>query len=466
MTAAEVPSSATSFLPPDSWLVGGAVRDRIIGRPITDLDVVVTGDPETAATAFANNFGKCAVFGLNDNFGAWRAVHHDQRWQVDFNPLNGGSIEEDLQRRDFTVNAIAEEVSTGHRLDPTGGQADLAAATLRTVSEKSFSEDPLRVLRMTRLARSLGFVPTEQTLELARHASPGLEQVAGERVFMEFTRILGGAKASDGIRSLEESGALAAVLPELLRLKGVDQSDFHHLDCWEHTLLVLDEVEALQNDPSPLGPAGRETVEILDGELSDGESRWLGLRLAALLHDIAKPDTRVEFENGRIGFPGHDNLGAEVSDVVLLERFKASSRLASFVRAEIVDHLTAGFLTHEEPVGLRAIHSYLERIGQAAVDATVISVADRLATRGRNSEAAIERHLALTDRLLAAAVERERDGKPSPLVRGDVLATALGIEQGPKLGEVLAELAAAQYAREITTEAEAIEHARLLIDAE
>ena len=337
---------------------------------------------------------------------------------------------------------------------------------LKAVGPDSFSSDPLRVLRMTRIGRDLGFTPDANTLELARTAAPELASVAGERVFAEFSRVLAGPNASEGIRDLEQSGALAAIFPELLRLQGVEQSDFHHLDCFEHTLLVLDEVERLESDPSDLGPAGHEAVDILNGELADGQSRWLALRLAALLHDIAKPDTRVEFENGRIGFPGHDDLGAEVSDAFLLGRLKSSARLAAFVRAEIVDHLTAGFLTHEEPLGLRDVHRYLLKTGQAAVDTTVISVADRLATRGRNSEAAIARHLALTDRLLAAAVEREREGDADPLVRGDVLATSLGIPQGPQLGDLLAEIAAAQYAREISTEEEAVEYARSLLGAE
>jgi tRNA nucleotidyltransferase/poly(A) polymerase len=461
-----VPQDAVKALPPDGWIVGGAVRDSILGRPVTDIDLVVPGDPEVAARAFAESVRKVAVFGLNDDFGAWRVIHHDDRWQVDFNPLNGGSIEADLAQRDFTANAIAEEIGTGARLDPTGGEADIERRLLAAVSPDSFKSDPLRVLRMTRIGRELGFTADADTLELARSAAPGLADVAGERNFMEFARVLAGPNASEGIRDLDRSGALAAIFPELLRLKGIEQSDFHHLDCWGHTLLVLDEVERLEADPADLGPAGHEAAEILNAELADGQSRWLGLRLAALLHDIAKPDTRVEFGNGRIGFPGHDDLGAEVSDAFLLGRLKSSARLAAFVRAEIVDHLTAGFLTHEEPVGLRDVHRYLLKTGQAAVDTTVISVADRLATRGRNSEVAIEKHLSLTSRLLAAAVEREREGDADPLVRGDALATSLGIAQGPQLGDLLAELAAAQYAREISTEEEAIEHARSLLAAE
>ncbi len=466
MSQTAVPEGAVRLLPDGAWIVGGAVRDEILGRPVTDLDVVVNGNPETAARAFADAFGTCGVFGLNDEFGAWRVVHHDDRWQVDFNPLNGESIAEDLAKRDFTVNAIAVEVGSGKRLDPNQGEADLTSKKLRAVGETAFIDDPLRVLRMTRLSRELGFEPDDATVALARVAAPELASVAGERVFMEFSRILAGSRASDGIRQLDDSGALGAFFPELLRLKGVEQSDFHHLDCWGHTLCVLDQVEELESDAAPLGPAGNEARELLNGELADGVSRWFGLRLAALLHDIAKPDTRVEFDNGRVGFPGHDDLGAEISDGFLLGRLKTSARLAAFVRAEIVDHLAAGFMTHEEPVGLRSVHGYLKKTGQAAVDTTVISVADRLATRGRNSDEAIKRHLSLTDRLLAAAVEREREGDPTPLVRGDVLAAELGIEPGPKLGQLLSELEAATYAREITTEAEAVEHARSYLAAQ
>ena len=150
-----------------AWLVGGAVRDRLLGRQTFDLDVVVDGPPEEAAKALGRA-GRAAAFPLSDAFGVWRVVARDHRWQVDLLPVNGDSIEADLAARDFTVNAIAEPLAGGEAIDPFGGRADLAAGRLRMVSAQAFAADPLRVLRAARLACELHLEPDPETRAAAR----------------------------------------------------------------------------------------------------------------------------------------------------------------------------------------------------------------------------------------------------------------------------------------------------------
>lgn len=459
---AAVPEAILEGLPADGWIVGGAIRDGLLGRQFGDVDVIVPGSPERAARAFAERVGGCAVFGLNDQFGAWRVIHHSERWQADFTPLVGESLEQDLAARDFTVNAIARPVAGGDPVDPCGGIADLQARTLRAVGPSSFSSDPLRVMRMTRLEMELGFRADPGTATLAAESAARLAEIAGERAFTEFSRILSGDDPVEGIRRLDASGALAAIIPELPRLKGVEQSDYHHLDCWEHTLLVVEEVVRLESNPARLGPAGPAACRLLTEELADGLERRHALRIAALLHDVAKPETRTVHENGRVGFPDHDRAGERISGEILA-RFKTSAKLAGAVRAEVLDHLTAGFMTHRDDFSARDEWEYLERTAPVSVDVTVLSVADRLATLGRKSEEAVSRHLALTDRLLAAAVRLEQDGLPAPLIRGDALAVELGIDQGPILGELLGEIAAARYAGEVEDAKGAVELAAAVL---
>lgn len=138
------------------WLVGGAVRDRLLDRPTKDLDLAVRGDVEAAARALARS-ARAAVFPLSEEFGAWRVVGRDGGWQADLSPLGGETIEDDLALRDFTVNAIAEPLDGGEPVDPTGGISDLSARRLRMVSEQAFARDPLRVMRLPRFASSWGW---------------------------------------------------------------------------------------------------------------------------------------------------------------------------------------------------------------------------------------------------------------------------------------------------------------------
>src|SRR3954469_25951250 len=136
-----------------AWVVGGAVRDRLLGRDTADVDLVIDGDPSAAAPAIGPAAARGpATFPLSDAFGAWRVVAAAHAWQVDITPLRGGSLEADLGLRDFTVNAMAEPLAGGELVDPTGGAADLERRTLRAVAESAFADDPLRTLRVARFA--------------------------------------------------------------------------------------------------------------------------------------------------------------------------------------------------------------------------------------------------------------------------------------------------------------------------
>ncbi len=452
----------------DAWLVGGAVRDRLLGRggadaPL-DVDIVLPGDVAAAAQAVRRAAGGgTAAFALSDDFGAWRVVGPGHAWQIDLSPLLDGSLDADLRRRDLTLNAIAEPLSGGELVDPTGGLADLRAGRLRMVSPWSFSDDPLRVMRLPRLAVELDFRLDLVTADAARAAAPGLQGCAGERVFGELRRIIAADGALRGMRLLEEAGATAVVLPELLALRGVEQTVYHHLDVHDHTLEVLERAIELELAPDVvLGSDRAARVRAqLARPLADELTRGGALRLGALLHDIAKPQTRVQLDGGRVGFPHHDREGAQLSRAILA-RLRTSERLRAHVAALARHHLRLGFLVHEAPLDRRAVHRYLVACDPVAADVTLLSIADRLATRGRKADVAIAAHLELGLPVLDAALDADDAGPPEPLVRGDALAAALGIEPGPRIGELLGAIAEAQYAGEISDEAGAIALARTL----
>jgi poly(A) polymerase len=451
-----------------AWLVGGAVRDALLGRDTADYDIVVAGDPGRAAKAVARAGGRAACFALSEQFGSWRVVARDNSWQVDVEPLRAATLEDDLALRDFTVNAIALPLAGGEPIDPLGGIADLRAGRLRLAGPGAFAEDPLRVLRLARVSVELGLQPDEQALLSARRQAHGLSAVSGERIFVELRRTIATPAARAGIELIAGVGALSVALPELDALRGVQQSAYHHADVYEHTLEVLDRAVELTAPGGPacpeaepaIGPYRQELAALLAEPLADGLSRGEALRWGALLHDAAKPPTRQVRDDGRVTFIGHDRAGAELARE-LLGRLRTSERMRSHVAALVRNHLRLGFLVHEpQPLAPRTVYAYLTACAPVAADVSVLSIADRLATRGRSAERAIDAHLRVAAQLIGEALRWRANGPPAPLVRGDELAQALGIVPGPELGTLLDELAAASYAGEIATPEQAVEHAR------
>jgi poly(A) polymerase len=455
-----------------AWLVGGTVRDRALGRSCAsaDLDVVIDGDPAAAARAVAVA-GHAACFALSEDFGAWRVVARDRSWQVDVEPMRGGTLEADLALRDFTVNAIAEPIGGGDPVDPLGGLADLQARRLRMAGAGAFAEDPLRVLRLVRVALELDLEPDAETLRAAGAVAGGLASVSAERVFMELRRIIGSAAAAKGLQMLGELGATAVVLPELEALRGVEQNRYHHRDVYGHTLEVLERTIELTGAAavrSPelgkvLGAHAAGLDALLAEPLADGLSRGEALRWGALLHDAAKPLTReVRPADGRVTFLGHDARGAELARVVLA-RLRASERLRGHVAALVRHHLRLGFLVHEpQPLASRSVFAYLRTCSPVEVDVTVLSIADRLATRGDRAQESIDAHLGVAAGLLTDALRWRVEGPPAQLLRGDELAAELGVSTGPRVGELLEQLAEAQYAGELSTREQAVAYARKL----
>jgi putative nucleotidyltransferase with HDIG domain len=452
-----------------SWIVGGALRDELLGREVTDVDIAVEGDPESAARELAAEL-RGPVFQLSEAFGAWRVVDRRRGHVYDFARLQGETIEEDLAQRDFTVNAMARrlvggavaarEVATsapqgGDLIDPMGGSADLDARTLRVLGPAAYENDPLRPLRLARFVAELGFTPDPETERLTAEAAPRVSEASGERVFAELRRLLVAPGVVEALALADGLGLVRAVLPELADLHDVEQSHYHHLDVYGHTLEVLERLIELESE------ADGELREMLDEPLADELTRGQALRLGALLHDIGKPATHHVREDGRVTFMGHDRLGQEMVRAIC-RRLRTSERLCRFLEAVTRHHLVLGFLVHERPLDRRAVYRYLERTSPVEVEVTLLSVADRLATRGKNAERAIDAHLELAEELMPAALDWRRRGPPPVPVRGDELAEELGIDPGPELGRLLRELAEAAYAGEASDREQAIDLARTL----
>lgn len=293
------------------YLVGGSVRDALLGRLSNDLDYTTSARPEQieplvrAATKavwdVGRAFGTIACRIAEDDGTEWlieittfraEAYSADSRKpEVQFGDHLGG----DLIRRDFTVNSMALDVTTGELLDPFGGLADLAEMLIRTPSapEISFSDDPLRMMRAARFASQLGFRPVAEVVAAMRSEVERIRIISAERVRDELTKLMLSLDPRPGLNLLVETGLAEIVLPELPALRMERDEHNHHKDVYEHTLTVVE-----------------QTIEL---ERARGHQPDLVLRLAALLHDIGKPATRRFEAGGKVSFHHHDVVGAKLT---------------------------------------------------------------------------------------------------------------------------------------------------------
>jgi putative nucleotidyltransferase with HDIG domain len=444
------------------WVVGGAVRDLLLGRDPLDLDLAVAGDAKAVARRVHDAYGG-DIFSLSDRFGTWRVQPADRNWHADITTLRGESIEQDLSMRDFTVNAMALAAGGNKIIDPHGGVADVEGRVLRVLGAGAYTDDALRPLRLPRLAAKLGFEPDAATAALTREHASGVNEAAPERIFAELRELVRADGVLRGLELLYELGVMEVIWPELSELRGVEQSVYHHLDAYGHTIEVLTQLLEIERAPEQVFAEDAEALTAeLANPLSDELTRGEALRWAALLHDIAKSRTRTVYPGGRVGFPQHDELGSKLARAIC-RRLHTSERLSQYIAAITREHLRLGFLVHAAPLTRLETYRYLRACEPVEVEVNVLSAADRMATRGRKADDSIAAHLDLVKDLTHAALERRAAGAAEPLIRGDSLAAALEISPGPQLGRLLDAIEEARYCGEVTTEQDAVELARSLL---
>lgn len=467
------------------WLVGGAVRDLFLERPVHDWDFAVDRDAMALARAVGDTLGG-AFFPLDEERGTARVVLNAEARasvELDFALLRGGSLDADLAERDFTVNAMAVDEAK-MLIDPLGGREDLETGRIRATSERSFRDDPVRLLRAVRLESELGFAAEPQTESWIQRDAPLLAGSAAERVRDEFTRGLAVSGAADFIQRLDDLSLLVHVVPELDALKGVPQTP-PRFDVWQHTLNSLDTLEQLiatvLGKPAlasahaaagvpavawgvlarRLGQFAGELQSHLAVNISADRDRQLLAKLAALFHDVGKPQTRSVGEDGRVHFYGHESIGGRLARA-RMRALRFSGGEAARVRTVVEAHLRPAQLARAETITRRAVYRYFRDTGDAGVDTVLLSLADRLAAWGHDlEEDRWIRHLEVAEILLYHFFERWQETvAPRLPVDGHDLMRALDLEPGPEIGRLLELLREAVAAGEVETEEEALQLAR------
>jgi putative nucleotidyltransferase with HDIG domain len=436
------------------WPVGGAVRDVLLGRPLHDWDFAVDRGAMKLARAVADTLGG-AYYPLDEERDTGRVVLVEQ-----------GGI-----RLDLDFSALA------------GGLADLEDGCVRAVSDQAFQDDPLRLLRAVRIASELGFEIEPQTAAWMQHDAHLLVEPSAERVRDEFVRLLSLPGAAASLERLDAFGLLALMLPELEALKEVEQSPPHRYDVWRHTLTIVDVLEGVvavatgQGEPSSAevpstawGDLARtlsqftgNVADHLAVEVSSGHDRLQILRLAALLHDVGKPKTQSEGDDGRIHFYNHELVGAQMA-AARMQELRFSRDEIERVRTIVGAHMRPAHLARAGDLTRRAIYRFFRATSCGGVDVVLLSLADHLATWGSNlQEARWARRLEVAETLLTHWFDRYAETvEPPPLLTGGELMAELGLEPGPRIGRLLRTLQEAQAAGEVHTREEALALAKRL----
>ncbi len=469
------------------YLVGGAVRDGLLGRESHDLDFVVPRQAIKLAFKVADWLGVPAYV-LDRERDTGRVVLAEEATTLDFACFRGDDLEADLRDRDFGLNAIAlpaTAVTTTSLIDPCNGQADLMNRRIHLTHPNALNQDPVRLLRGLRLAAKLNFTLSEETQTAVSSAVPHLYKTSGERVRDELLNLIGTAVPDQLLFQMQKMGVLTAVLPEIAALEPVQQSAPHHEPVLAHTATVLRwllQIELLLKQPSKiidypelntvqqmLAPFAEELRTHLMREVDGGVDGYTLLRLSGLFHDVGKLETQTVEGNGRIRFFGHDKVGAKIA-AKRLRRLHLSNQAIKHVKFTVQNHMRPlsllNSLAPQKKPSRRAIYRFFRDAKEAGLDVSLLALADFLATNNRldnqrlSNQAEWEHLLAIVAELLHHYFNRHEESvAPKPLLNGHDLIQLLQLSPGPEIGRLLRLLEEAQAAGELHTKEAAIEFA-------
>ena len=468
------------------YLVGGAVRDLLTNRRSPDFDFAVPSNGISLARTVANTLkADFMVLDGERDTGRVIIIEDGTYTYLDFAAYRGATLEEDLRDRDFTINAIALNLRDITVIDPLNGATDIRAKVIRACSPDSLSNDPVRILRAVRQAAAFGFSIDKSTREWMKQAADKINNVSIERVRDEVFKMLGGPKASASIRALEMLGVLQHLMPELLKMKGVTQSNPHIHEVWVHTLAVVDQLEDLLTSSLRLDFDPEKTSDMFMGlislkigryreqiakhfanQLNPSRSHRSLLMFSALYHDVCKPDTKTIDENGRIRFFDHDIKGAEVT-ADRARAFNLSNdeveRLHTIVRHHMRFHFFADRLEREgQPPSRKAVYRFFRDSGAAGVDLILLALADLRGTKGNElTQVTWTVYLDIARILLENYWEHpEEVVNPPRLIDGNELMKELSLQPGKVVGTLLESIRENQAAGKIVDKEQALAFAR------
>jgi len=462
------------------FLVGGVLRDAHLGRSGRDLDFAVSCDAILLARKFAKVI-KGAFVLLDKDSGCARVAKKraDGLWTYDFADFRAKTLKMDLVRRDFTINTLAVdvkdllnfgdtyEIKEQFRTCPCKYYAhpkalsDLKSKTIRMAGPKAFKDDPLRLLRAYSLKAQLGFKIHPSTLVRIKAERALIKKVSPERVREELFKILSSSRAASVIKDMDRDGMLFEVIPQVRVMYGVKQGGYHHLDVWKHSLEVLVQLERLLKEHA----AHAQLQAYLSEELGGGHSRVAVLKLACLLHDIGKPDTRKKEPGGRTSFHTHEHVGRRIVRIIA-QKLMLSTKERYALEDMVTHHLRPGYLANFKRPSDKAVFRYFRDTKDEAASIVLLATADQRSTRGPLTTAYdLKHHQEICLSLLKKSFVKKNEKPFVRLLTGHDLIQELSLEPGPRFSKILSKVDEAQHLGKVTTREAALAFVRRMENA-
>lgn len=440
----------------EGYLVGGSIRDLFTKNCVfCDRDISIKG-AENFARKIANKWDGTFIE-LDSENKIYRVVLPDKINFLDISELQGNSIEEDLKRRDFTINAIAYDLANDKFVDVTGGLKDLKNKVLRHIDDKNFEDDPLRILRAFRFYAVTGFKMTIELENALKKYLPLALNPAKERINYEIMKLFGGDFASSALLKMDEFGLLEKIFPCVTEMKKVPPNTHHHLDLFHHVVETVRQIEILYNKISGFE---KEHLDAID---FGGFPRINHLKLAGFLHDIGKFSTWTIEEGGRHRFIKHDDVGSKMV-IPLLRDLKFSKKQIEYVSCMIKNHIYPSNVIVAPSLNDKVMMRYVRKMGDNVIDNIILAKADRLSARGVDiTEEIVNANISGLDKLLDFYLSKKDSLAPLPkLIDGREIMKILNIKPSPKLGEIINAINEAQLNGDITTHEEAVNYIKNL----
>ena len=434
----------------EGYLVGGSIRDLFTKKcEFCDRDISIKG-AENFARKIANKWDGTFIE-LDSENKIYRVVLPDKINFLDISELQGNTIEEDLKRRDFTINAIAYDLANDKFVDVTGGLKDLKNKVLRHIDDKNFEDDPLRILRAFRFYAVTGFKMTIELENALKKYMPMALNPAKERINYEIMKLFGGNFASGTLLKMDEFGLLEKIFPCVTEMKKVPPNTHHHLDLFHHVVETVRQIEILYNEISGFE---KEHLDAID---FGGFPRINHLKLAGFLHDIGKFSTWTIEEGGRHRFIKHDDVGSKMV-LPLLRDLKFSKKQIEYISCMIKNHIYPSNVIVAPSLNDKVMMRYVRKMGDNVIDNIILAKADRLSAKGVDiTEEIVNANISGLDKLLDFYLSKKDSLAPLPkLIDGREIMELLNIKPSPKLGEIINAINEAQLNEEITTHEEAI----------
>ncbi|MGV8146010.1 MAG: CCA tRNA nucleotidyltransferase [Alkaliphilus sp.] len=369
-----------------TYLVGGAIRDSLLGRETKDFDFVTSKDPRTLTEKLAHMFGGTMVE-ISREHEIFRVILKNVG-TFDFSKIKGGKIEEDLYARDFSINAMAYclndswGIKKEKIIDPFGGMKDLEEKKIRHLHTNTFIDDPLRMIRAVRLMTRLDFDMDEETQRAIRINAEIIDRVAGERIATEIFAILKEKRTAYYLDYMDKKLLLLdKVFPELRQMKGIGECKYHVVDSLTHSIKTVECIEEVIYANKFFEDHIRVSYENHTDEILSANRRRLELiKLGALFHDIGKPSAKKVDKDGRVRFRGHEITGAKIA-MDYAKKLMLSKKEQKILYKYVEMHMAPLVLYKSNDVSANALYKVFEKMGEETLDILLIALADIVSTR-------------------------------------------------------------------------------------